>query len=103
MPHRRSRQSRILSHFTVSAALTVTSAVCAHGALAQAKASGRTGRAEDWSAVEQALGRKGAMNPGGVMKFSFPRGDLQVMVGDVQLMPALALGGWVAFKPMASG
>jgi hypothetical protein len=37
------------------------------------------------------------------MKFSFPRSDLQVMVGDIQLKPALALGGWVAFKPIGSG
>jgi hypothetical protein len=43
------------------------------------------------------------MNPGGVMKFSFPRSDLRVMIGDVQLKPALALGGWVAFKPIAGG
>ena len=58
---------------------------------------------ENWSAVEQTLGRKGAPNPGGVMKFGFPRSDLQVMLGDVQLKPALALGGWVAFKPLAGG
>jgi hypothetical protein len=57
----------------------------------------------NWSGVEQTLGRKGTMNPGGVMKFGFPRSDLQVMIGDVQLKPALALGGWVAFKPLAGG
>ena len=59
--------------------------------------------AQSWTAVEQTLGRKGAPNPGGVMKFGFPRSDLQVMVGDVQVRPALALGGWVAFKPLAGG
>lgn len=59
--------------------------------------------AQSWTAVEQTLGRKGAPNPGGVMKFGFPRSDLQVMVGDVQVKPALALGGWVAFKPLAGG
>ena len=32
-----------------------------------------------------------------------PRGDLKVMVGDVQISPALALGSWVAFKKMGSG
>lgn len=57
----------------------------------------------NWSAIEQTLGRQGAMNPGGVRKFSFPRGDLQVMVGDVPLKPALALGSWVAFKPLQGG
>jgi len=59
--------------------------------------------AQSWTAVEQTLGRKGAPNPGGVMKFGFPRSDLQVTVGDVQIKPALALGGWVAFKPLAGG
>ena len=51
-----------------------------------------------WAPVEQALGRTGATQPGGVMKFAFPRRDLNVMVGDVAVRPALALGGWVAFK-----
>lgn len=55
------------------------------------------------SSVEQTLGRKGAVSPGGVVRFGFPRTDLQVTVGDVQLKPALALGSWVALKPMANG
>src|SRR5712671_1652101 len=59
--------------------------------------------ATDWSGVEQALGRKGAPNPGGVIRFSFPRSDLSVTVGGVALKPALALGGWVAFKELAGG
>jgi hypothetical protein len=56
-----------------------------------------------WTAVEDALGRKGAMQPGNVIKFSFPRSDLSVSVGSVTLKPALALGGWVAFKEIAGG
>ena len=59
--------------------------------------------APDWSGVEQALGRKGTPNPGGVMKFSFPRSDLSVTIGAVTLKPALALGGWVAFKKISTG
>lgn len=55
--------------------------------------------AHDWSAVEQALGRRGLVQPDGVIRFGFPRGDLQVSVGDVQVLPALALGSWVAFRP----
>lgn len=51
-----------------------------------------------WAPVETALGRKGTPQPGGVLKFSFPRSDLIVTVGDVTLKPALALGSWVAFK-----
>lgn len=53
----------------------------------------------DWSAVEKALGRRGLAQPGDVMRFGFARGDLQVSVGDVQLLPAFALSGWVAFHP----
>ena len=59
--------------------------------------------APDWSGVEQALGRKGTTNPGGVIRFSFPRSDLSVTVGGVALKPALALGGWVAFKELTAG
>src|SRR5438045_3879061 len=59
--------------------------------------------ATSWTAVEDALGRKGAMQPGGVIKFAFPRSDLAVTVGGAPLKPALALGGWVAFKEIAKG
>lgn len=56
--------------------------------------------ARSWTAVETALGRKGATQPGGVMRFSFPRSDLTVTLDGVTLKPALALGGWLAFKPL---
>jgi Domain of Unknown Function (DUF1259) len=55
-----------------------------------------------WSAVESTLGRRGAEQPGGVRRFGFPRGDLHVTVGDVEVLPALALGSWVAFRPEGS-
>jgi Domain of Unknown Function (DUF1259) len=58
--------------------------------------------AQDWSAVEQALGRRGLSQPGGVIRFGFPRGDLQVAIGDVRVLPGLALGSWVAFRPEGS-
>ena len=59
----------------------------------------------DWTSVENVLGRKGAMQPGGrgVIKFGFPRSDLTVTVRGVTLKPAFALGGWVAFKKIAKG
>jgi hypothetical protein len=56
-----------------------------------------------WAAVETAIGRSGAAQPGDVYRFNFPRSDLRVMVGDVQIRPALALGGWVAFKQVSGG
>jgi len=56
-----------------------------------------------WTAVESAIGRKGVMQPGNVIKFSFPRSDLSVSIGGVRLKPALALGSWVAFKVTTRG
>lgn len=52
----------------------------------------------DWAGVEQAMGRPGTLLPDGIFKFSMPRSDLNVLIGDVQVMPALALGSWAAFK-----
>src|SRR5262249_19173622 len=57
----------------------------------------------DWSKVDQAVGRKGTDQPGGVHKYSFPRSDLKVTVDGVAIKPALALGGWVAFQPTSEG
>jgi uncharacterized protein DUF1259 len=54
-----------------------------------------------WAAVDRAFGRPGTSQPGDVQKYSFPRSDLRVSVGGVEVKPALALGSWVAFKRMA--
>lgn len=58
---------------------------------------------QSWTAVEAAFGRKGAPQNGGVMRFNFPRTDLTVTVAGVTVKPALALGSWIAMKPIASG
>jgi hypothetical protein len=58
--------------------------------------------AVDWQAVEQAMGKTGAMQPGDVYRVSLPRTDLQVTARGVQIQPALALGSWVAFKAMGA-
>ena len=52
----------------------------------------------DWAQVDRAMGKAGQMQPGDVYKYSFPRSDLSVTVDGVTLKPALALGGWVAFR-----
>ena len=57
----------------------------------------------NWTAVEQAMGRTGAMQPGDVYKFGLPRGDLTVAIDRIRLKPALALGSWVAFKATSFG
>jgi len=54
--------------------------------------------ANDWKAVEQALGRLGQLQGDGPYKFGLPRGDLKVTVDGVQVKPTLALGSWVAFS-----
>jgi len=51
-----------------------------------------------WALVDEALGRAGTTQPDGVRRYSFPRSDLNVRLDDVAIMPALALGSWVAFQ-----
>ncbi|MEA2707121.1 MAG: hypothetical protein QOH22_1909 [Gemmatimonadaceae bacterium] len=72
----------------------------ADGAAAQGRRA-RRAVGPDWSAVESALGRKGTPSAGDIIKFSFPRSDLNVVLHGVALKPALALGSWVAFKRIA--
>jgi hypothetical protein len=54
----------------------------------------------DWQKVDNAFGRKPAVVSGEVHRYGFPRTDLNVALDGVTIKPALALGGWVAFKPM---
>jgi len=54
----------------------------------------------NWDKVDAALGRKAAV-AGDVHRYGFPRTDLNVTLDGVTIKPALALGGWVAFKPMS--
>ena len=56
--------------------------------------------APDWSKVDQALGRPGVTQAGGVHRYGFPRSDLKVTLDGVPIKPALALGSWAAFEPM---
>jgi hypothetical protein len=56
----------------------------------------------DWQKVDETLGRKPAVS-GDVHRYGFPRSDLAVTVDGVTIKPALALGGWVAFKPGHGG
>src|SRR5580704_16194681 len=54
----------------------------------------------DWQKVDEAFGRKAAVVAGDVHRYGFPRTDLTVTLDGVTIKPALALGGWVAFKAM---
>jgi hypothetical protein len=70
----------------------------ATAALMLALSAPALGAEMDWKTVDEALGRQGAMQAGGVYKVSFPRSDLTVTVDGVPVKPALALGSWVAFS-----
>jgi hypothetical protein len=74
-----------LSSLAMVAALATT-----HDARAQAP----------WDKVASALGKSGTEMPGGVYRVPLPRSDLHVTVDGVEIKPALALGGWLAFKSM---
>jgi Domain of Unknown Function (DUF1259) len=56
----------------------------------------------NWQQVDDVLGRKPAV-AGDVHRYGFPRSDLTVILDGVTIKPALALGGWVAFKPAHGG
>jgi hypothetical protein len=56
----------------------------------------------DWKKVDEAMGRPAAVS-GDVHRYGFPRSDLQVTLDGVTIRPALALGGWAAFKPAHGG
>jgi Domain of Unknown Function (DUF1259) len=53
----------------------------------------------DWSKVDQALGKAGTNQPGGVHKYGLPRSDLKITVDGVAIKSTLALGSWIAFLP----
>jgi hypothetical protein len=61
-----------------------------------------TGRAAepDWKAVEQALGKPGELQAGGVFRIGMPRTDLSVTVKGVPVKAGFALGSYAAFKQM---
>ena len=73
-------------------------------ALALAFTLGGAARAADidWHKVDDAFGRKAAVS-GDVHRYGFPRTDLTVVLDGVTIRPTLALGGWVALKPMHDG
>ncbi|MBV9629937.1 MAG: DUF1259 domain-containing protein [Xanthobacteraceae bacterium] len=54
----------------------------------------------DWKQVDAAFDRPPAAVSGDVHRYGFPRSDLTVTLDGVTIKPALALGGWIAIKPM---
>ncbi len=78
--------------------MRLTSAFLFCGAI-WASATAAAAQDIDWQHVDEAFGRKPAVS-GDVHRYGFPRTDLTVTLDGVTIKPALALGGWVAFKPM---
>ena len=72
---------------------------CAAAFLAAATANAQE---IDWKKIDGALGRSAAVT-GDVHRYGFPRSDLNVTLDGVVIKPALALGGWIAFKPAHGG
>ena len=79
----------VVRHSVFSAVIVIVTALGAH---AQPDA--------EWAAVEQALGQKGAVQPGGVFRVGMPRSDLKVTVQGVAVKPGFALGSYAAFRKM---
>jgi hypothetical protein len=57
----------------------------------------------DWSKVDQAMGKPGTDQPGGVHKYGLPRSDLKITVDGVAIKPTFALGSWIGFMPTDDG
>ena len=55
-----------------------------------------------WDKVAAALGKSGSEMPGNVYRVGFPRTDLKVTLDGVEIRPAFALGGWLAFQSMGA-
>jgi hypothetical protein len=59
--------------------------------------------ADGWQQqIASGLGKQGSDMPGGVYRVGLPRTDLNVTLDGVAIKPALALGSWLAFRPMGS-
>ena len=54
----------------------------------------------DWKPVEEALGKSGQLQAGGVFRVAMPRTDLSVKVQGVDVKAGFALGSYAAFKRM---
>jgi biotin operon repressor len=77
-------------------------AICAVATIGTAAGAQQGGQEIDWKKVDEAIGRTAAVS-GDVHRYGFPRSDLQVTLDGVTIRPALALGGWAAFKPVHGG
>jgi hypothetical protein len=57
----------------------------------------------DQFALEKTFGSKAQAFPSGVLRFSTPRKDLDVSLGDQKFLPGMGLASWVAFASCECG
>jgi hypothetical protein len=55
----------------------------------------------DWPRVDAVMNKEAAI-VGAVHKYPLPRSDLHVTLDGVEIKPALALGGWIAFEQIGA-
>jgi hypothetical protein len=84
-------------------ALSKTLKLAAVAALLCVATSASAAAPDRWAAVGEALGKSGAVQPGGVYRVPLPRSDLHATLDGVPLKAGFALGGWVAFAPEGQG
>ncbi|MEP7063340.1 MAG: DUF1259 domain-containing protein [Betaproteobacteria bacterium] len=77
--------------------MTTFSRAVAFALVAALSISAMAADANWMNGVGLALGKKGAMMPGGVYRVGLARTDLKVTVDGVDIKPNLALGSWLAF------
>ncbi len=93
----RPNKMRVLGVITISIAT-----VCFVRVATAAEPAAQTLGAE-WKAVEEALGKQGQLQAGGVFRVAIPRTDLKVTVQGVGVKAGFALGSYAAFKKIGKG
>jgi uncharacterized protein DUF1259 len=96
------RSAIVASGVAISAAMVINVPAADWTILTEPFIASAHAQTIDWQKVDDTLGRKPAVS-GDVRRYGFSRSDLTVTVDGVAIKPALALGGWVAFKPMHGG
>lgn len=87
---------------TIARFLVLTVAVTLPGLATGKEPEKEANGALDTATIAREMGKAGETQ-GDVYKISLPRTDLQVTVEGVLLKPGLALGSWIAFKPVGQG
>src|SRR4051812_44187420 len=69
---------------------------------ANAQNNKQSGNGVDTAIIEKVTGMKGKSNKG-EYKITVPQNDLNVLVDDFKIIPAMGLSTWIAFSPSKEG